>query len=46
MAATDDPAYVDHPLLSPDFIERRLYQMRLASAARESHTLVCLPTGL
>jgi len=46
MAATDDPAYVDHPLLSPGFIERRLYQVRLAGAAREAHTLVCLPTGL
>jgi Fanconi anemia group M protein len=42
----DDVAYVDHPLLAPGFIERRLYQLRLASAARSSHTLVCLPTGL
>ncbi|SFR32312.1 DEAD/DEAH box helicase [Halogeometricum limi] len=46
MAAADDPAHVDHPLLSPSFIERRLYQIRLAGAAREAHTLVCLPTGL
>jgi Fanconi anemia group M protein len=46
MAATDDPAYVDHPLLTPEFIERRLYQIRLAGTARETHTLVCLPTGL
>jgi Fanconi anemia group M protein len=46
MAATDDPAYVDHPLLTPEFIERRLYQIRLAGTAREAHTLVCLPTGL
>ncbi|MGQ4557089.1 ERCC4 domain-containing protein [Halobellus sp. GM3] len=46
MAATDDPAYVDHPLLNPAFIERRIYQIRLAGSARESHTLVCLPTGL
>ncbi|WP_336023948.1 DEAD/DEAH box helicase [Halobellus salinisoli] len=46
MAATDDPAYVDHPLLSPGFIERRLYQVRLAGTARAAHTLVCLPTGL
>ncbi|RDI71844.1 DEAD/DEAH box helicase [Halopelagius longus] len=46
MAATDDPAYVDHPLLTPEFIERRLYQIRLAGSAREAHTLVCLPTGL
>ena len=47
MAATsEDDAYVDHPLLSPGFIERRRYQLRLASAARDAHTLVCLPTGL
>ena len=46
MAATDDPGYVDHPLLSPGFIERREYQTRLAEAARDAHTLVCLPTGL
>ena len=47
MAATDDEeAYVDHPLLEPGFIERRRYQLELASDARDSHTLVCLPTGL
>mgnify|MGYP006282894851 FL=1 len=46
MAATDDVAYVEHPLLAPEFIERRLYQLRLTGAARADHTLVCLPTGL
>ena len=48
MATTDDAdvAYVDHPLLNPDFIERRLYQLQLAGAAADAHTLVCLPTGL
>ncbi|MFA1609792.1 DEAD/DEAH box helicase [Halobellus rubicundus] len=46
MAATDDPAYVDHPLLNPGFIERRRYQLELAGTARNAHTLVCLPTGL
>jgi Fanconi anemia group M protein len=46
MAATDDPAYVDHALLTPGFIERREYQTRLADAASDAHTLVCLPTGL
>ncbi|ELZ31173.1 Hef nuclease [Halogeometricum pallidum JCM 14848] len=46
MAAADDPSHVDHPLLSPSFIERRLYQIRLAGAARDADTLVCLPTGL
>jgi Fanconi anemia group M protein len=45
MAATDD-ASIDHPLVEPGFLERRLYQLRLAAAAREAHTLVCLPTGL
>ena len=38
--------YVDHPLLTPSFIERRLYQIQLAGTARNGHTLVCLPTGL
>jgi len=48
MAATDEgeQAYVDHPLLDPGFIERRRYQLELAADACESHTLVCLPTGL
>jgi len=47
MAATDpETQYVDHPLLVPDTIERRLYQLRLAGTARNAHTLVCLPTGL
>ena len=46
MAATDDPAYVDHALLTSGFIERREYQTRLADAASDAHTLVCLPTGL
>ena len=47
MASTDgDQQYVDHPMLSPSFIERRLYQLRLAGTAAEGHTLVCLPTGL
>jgi Fanconi anemia group M protein len=49
MAASDgdaDPDYVDHPLLTPEFVERRRYQRELATTAREAHTLVCLPTGL
>ncbi len=46
MAATDDVAYVEHPMLTSGVIERRLYQIRLAGAARDAHTLVCLPTGL
>ena len=46
MAATDDSAYVDHPLLVSSFIEQRLYQLQLAGTARDTDTLICLPTGL
>ncbi|MDY6818981.1 MAG: DEAD/DEAH box helicase [Halobacteriales archaeon] len=47
MAATDgETQYVDHPLIEPDAIEQRLYQVELAGTARNAHTLVCLPTGL
>ena len=46
MAQSDEQAYIDHPLLTPETIERRLYQLRLVNTARKSHTLVCLPTGL
>ncbi|MGB9964479.1 DEAD/DEAH box helicase [Halobacterium hubeiense] len=41
-----EPAYVDHPMLAEGVIEARQYQLQLAAAAREDHTLVCLPTGL
>ncbi|MCL7416757.1 MAG: DEAD/DEAH box helicase, partial [Halalkalicoccus sp.] len=47
MAATDEQIpRVDHPFLTPGFIERRLYQIQLAGKAKAAHTLVCLPTGL
>ncbi|SEW25591.1 DEAD/DEAH box helicase [Natrinema salifodinae] len=49
MAATDEdaePPSIEHPLLEPDFLERRLYQLKLAGTAANDHTLVCLPTGL
>ncbi|OVE83460.1 DEAD/DEAH box helicase [Natronolimnobius baerhuensis] len=49
MATTDesgDPPKIEHPLLEPDFLERRLYQLKLAGTAANHHTLVCLPTGL
>ncbi|UTF54931.1 DEAD/DEAH box helicase [Natronosalvus rutilus] len=47
MAATDEGTpSIDHPLLEPDFLERRLYQLKLAGTAANDHTLVCLPTGL
>jgi Fanconi anemia group M protein len=39
-------ARVDHPLLEPDVLEDRGYQLRLAERALDGHTLVCLPTGL
>lgn len=46
MAQSDEQAYIDHPLLTPETIERRLYQLQLVNEARSDHTLVCLPTGL
>ncbi|MFC4450540.1 DEAD/DEAH box helicase [Halorussus aquaticus] len=46
MATTGDQQYVDHELLAPEFIERRMYQLQLAGSAKDRHTLVCLPTGL
>jgi len=47
MATTDeDVASIEHPLLKSDFLERRLYQLKLAGTAANHHTLVCLPTGL
>ncbi|RQG93327.1 DEAD/DEAH box helicase [Natrarchaeobius halalkaliphilus] len=49
MASTDERgelATIEHPLLEPEFLERRLYQLKLAGTAANGHTLVCLPTGL
>ncbi|QLG49726.1 DEAD/DEAH box helicase [Natrinema halophilum] len=47
MAAQDEePPSIEHPLLEPDLLERRLYQLKLAGTAANHHTLVCLPTGL
>ncbi|WP_115864801.1 DEAD/DEAH box helicase [Halorussus litoreus] len=46
MATTGEQQYVDHKLLEPGFIERRMYQLQLAGSAKDRHTLVCLPTGL
>ena len=45
-ADTDDQAYVDHSLLTPQVVEDRRYQGVLADAASDADTLVCLPTGL
>ncbi|MFC7185337.1 DEAD/DEAH box helicase [Halorubrum yunnanense] len=41
-----EAAGIDRPLLVDDFLQRRRYQLRLADAAADEHTLVCLPTGL
>jgi Fanconi anemia group M protein len=48
MATTDEGENegVSGPLLVDGFLEDRTYQRRLADAALETHTLVCLPTGL
>ncbi|MFC6719647.1 DEAD/DEAH box helicase [Natrialbaceae archaeon GCM10025810] len=47
MATTDEePPSIEHPLLEPNFLQRRLYQLKLAGTAANHHTLVCLPTGL
>jgi len=48
MATTDegDGEGVSGPLLVDGFLEDRTYQRTLADAALETHTLVCLPTGL
>ncbi|MDB2244101.1 DEAD/DEAH box helicase [Halorubrum ezzemoulense] len=41
-----EAAGIDRPLLVDDFLQRRRYQLQLADAAADEHTLVCLPTGL
>ncbi|WP_211338383.1 hypothetical protein [Haloterrigena salifodinae] len=39
MAAQDkEPPSIEHPLLEPDFLERRLYQLKLAGTAANHHT--------
>jgi Fanconi anemia group M protein len=38
--------YITHPLVKPDTVEQRLYQLDLAGKALASPTLVVLPTGL
>ncbi|SDF69269.1 fanconi anemia group M protein [Halorubrum xinjiangense] len=41
-----EAAGIDRHLLVDDFLQRRRYQLQLADAAADEHTLVCLPTGL
>jgi len=38
--------YITHPLVKPDTVEQRVYQLNLAAAALQESTLVVLPTGL
>ena len=38
--------YIKHPLILPDTVEQRLYQLDLAGRALSSPTLIVLPTGL
>jgi len=39
-------SYIKHPLLKPDTVEQRLYQLDLAGTALAAPSLVVLPTGL
>ncbi|MEM2924226.1 MAG: DEAD/DEAH box helicase [Methanocellales archaeon] len=38
--------YVEHALIKPNIIEKRLYQLAIAATALQKSTLVVLPTGL
>ncbi|MFB3764777.1 MAG: DEAD/DEAH box helicase [Methanotrichaceae archaeon] len=39
-------AYLEHPLLKPQTVEKRLFQMDLAAAALKESSLIVVPTGL
>jgi len=39
-------SYIQHPLLKEKAVERRMFQLELASTALQASTLVVLPTGL
>ncbi len=41
-----DVQYINHPLIKPDTIEQRLYQISLAGEAIRKSSLIVLPTGL
>ncbi|HPL21222.1 MAG TPA: DEAD/DEAH box helicase [Methanothrix soehngenii] len=38
--------YLEHPLLKPHTVEKRLFQMDLAASALKSSSLIVVPTGL
>ncbi|MDI9645810.1 MAG: DEAD/DEAH box helicase [Archaeoglobales archaeon] len=38
--------YITHPLIKEQTIERRMYQVAIATSALIKNTLVCIPTGL
>ncbi len=42
----NDVEYIKHPLIKPDSVEQRLYQLALAGEAIKRSSLVVLPTGL
>ena len=42
----EKPACIRHPLIKPDTVEQRLYQLNLAGKALEGSSLIVLPTGL
>ncbi len=42
----NNPGFMKHPLIKPDTVEQRLYQLNLAGKALEGSSLVVLPTGL
>ena len=39
-------SYISHPLIKPDSIESREYQLSIAMKALDANTMVILPTGL
>jgi ERCC4-related helicase/ERCC4-type nuclease len=38
--------FIEHPLIKPNTIEKRMYQVNIASSALKQSTLVVLPTGM
>ena len=41
-----EPEFVDHPLIKPNAIAKRLYQETIIGTAVKWNTLVVLPTGV